>query len=139
MLPSDKNITRVKKDCKVRPKADYKQGKIYRITNVNNTKYYIGSTILPLEDRLKQHKRAKASFDKGNKSARKLASFELLEGGNIELIKDYPCKNRRELQKEEGELIRNHKEGITNYFVAGVSLHDFFKCLGVMKKLKKSI
>ena len=122
-----------------RPKPDYKLGKIYRITNPNNTKYYIGSTILTLEKRLEQHKRAKASFDKGNKSAKKLASFELLgEGCNIELLKNYPCKNRTALQKEEGELIRNHKEGITNFFVAGVSLHDFFKAYGVMKKISKN-
>ena len=121
-----------------RPKPDYKLGKIYRITNPNNTKYYIGSTILSLEKRLEQHTRAKASFDKGNKSAKKLASFELLEGGSIELIKNYPCKNRTALQKEEGELIRNHKEGITNFFVAGVSLHDWFKAYGVMKMIKKN-
>ena len=119
-------------------KADYSLGKIYRITNPNNAKYYIGSTILPLEKRLEQHKRSKASYDKGNKSARKLASFELLEGGSIELLKNYPCNNRRQLQKEEGELIRNHKESITNFFVAGVSLHDFYKAYGVMKMINKN-
>ena len=128
-LPS-KKPARVKAD---RPKPDYTQGKIYKISNVNNKKYYIGSTVLPLEKRFEQHKKAKTSFDKKNKSARKLASFELLEGGSIELIKDYPCKNRTALQKEEGELIRNHKENITNFFVAGVSLHDFFKCYGIQK------
>ena len=133
-LPSNK-IIRVKA---VRQKADYNNGKIYKISNLNNSKYYIGSTILPLDKRFEQHKRAKASFDKKNKSARKLASFELLEGGSIELIKDYPCKNRTALQKEEGELIRNHRENITNFFVAGVSLHDFFKCYGIMKKINKN-
>ena len=139
VLPSNK-ITRVKttKPKAVRLPADYNLGKIYKISNVNNTKYYIGSTILPLEKRFEQHKRAKASFDKKNKSARKLASFELLEGGSIELIKNYPCKSRTALQKEEGELIRNHKENITNFFVAGVSLHDFFKCYGIMKKINKN-
>ena len=129
----------VTKRTEGRPKPDYKLGKIYRITNPNNTKYYIGSTILSLEKRLEQHTRAKASFDKGNKSAKKLASFELLgEGCNIELLKNYPCKNRTALQKEEGELIRNHKEGITNFFVAGVSLHDWFKAYGIMKKISKN-
>ena len=131
-------LPRVKTTPTVRLPPDYSLGKIYRITNPNNTKYYIGSTILPLEKRLEQHKRSKASYDKGNKSARKLASFELLEGGSIELLKNYPCNNRRQLQKEEGELIRNHKESITNFFVAGVSLHDFYKCYGVMKMINKN-
>lgn len=120
-------------------KPDYNLGKIYKISCPENKKYYIGSTILTLEKRLEQHKRAKASFDKGNKSAKKLASFELLgDSTSIELIKNYPCRNRAALQKEEGDLIRNHKENITNFFVAGVSLHDFFKCYGVMKKMKKN-
>ena len=110
-------------------------GKIYKITNPNNPKWYIGSTILTLEKRMIQHQRAKKSFDKGNKSARQLASFELLEGGNIELIKDFPCQSRRELQKAEGQMIRDNKESITNFFVAGVSLHDFWKCYSVMKRL----
>ena len=41
-LPS-KKPARVKAD---RPKPDYTQGKIYKISNVNNKKYYIGSTVL---------------------------------------------------------------------------------------------
>ena len=117
---------------------DYKEGKIYKISNPNSNLYYIGSTVFDLEKRFEQqHKKAKRSFDKGNKSAKKLASFDLLEGGSISLIQKFPCKNRRELQKEEGEMIRAHKDNITNYFVAGVSLHDFFKAYGIMKKLKK--
>ena len=111
-------------------------GKLYKITNPNNPKYYIGSTILPLEKRFIQHNRAKKSFEKGNKSARKLASFELLEGGSIELIQDFPCQSRRELQKAEGKLIRDNKENITNFFVCDVSCHDLFKALGILKKLK---
>lgn len=121
-----------------RIKADYSNGKIYKIVNPNNEKYYIGSTIHTLEKRLEQHIKAKKSFDKGNKSARELASFKLLEGGNIQLMKYFPCKNRRELQKEEGRLIRDYKTDITNFFVAGVSLHDFYKCYGVMKALGKT-
>jgi predicted GIY-YIG superfamily endonuclease len=143
-------LPRVKADRlpAARQPPDYSLGKIYRIINPNNTKYYIGSTILPLEKRFEQHKRAKVSYDKKNKTApeglkgrspaRKLASFELLEGGSIELIKNYPCKTRTQLQKEEGELIRNHKESITNFFVAGVSLHDWFKAYGIMKKINKN-
>ena len=127
-------------DKTTKAKPDYNLGKIYKISSAGNTKYYIGSTILSLEKRLEQHKRAKASFDKGNKSAKKLASFELLDNStSIELLKNYPCRNRAALQKEEGDLIRNHKENITNFFVAGVSLHDWFKTYGVMKKLNKAI
>jgi hypothetical protein len=90
-----------------------------------------------LEKRWAQHLRAKKSFDKGNKSARKLASFELLEGGSIELIKEFPCKTRRELQKEEGALIRQCRENITNFFVGDVSCHDLWKAIWVLKKLKQ--
>jgi hypothetical protein len=121
----------------IKVKPNYADGKIYKIVNPNNTKYYIGSTIHPLEKRYEQHIKAKRSFAKGNKSARELASFKLLEGGHIELLKTFPCKSRRELQKEEGRLIREHKTEITNFFVAGVSMHDWFKAYGVMKAMGK--
>ena len=139
-VPIVDNKETVLAELSLKPKRvppDYKEGKIYKISNPNSNLYYIGSTVFDLEKRFEQHKKAKRSFDKGNKSAKKLASFELLEGGSITLIQKFPCKNRRELQKEEGEMIRAHKDNITNYFVAGVSLHDFFKAYGIMKKLKK--
>ena len=127
---------------------NYNNGKIYRIINPNNTKYYIGSTVNELDKRFKQHLSSKKRHDKAIEKAKtnpaqkipsKLASFDLLEGGSIELIENYPCKNKRELHRREGEFIRNHKENITNYFVANVSLHDFFKAYHVLKKLKMGV
>jgi hypothetical protein len=125
--------------------TSYKNGKIYKITNPNNEKYYIGSTVLDLDKRFKQHKYSKTRHDKTKlggssfkgKVSSKLASYDLVDGGCIELIEDCPCKSRAQLQRREGALIRDNKDKITNYFVAGVSLHDFFKAYGVLKKLKK--
>jgi len=77
----------------------YQQGKIYKIVcNITN-EIYIGSTIQTLEKRLGQHKN------------QNYMSKQIIEQNNyeIELIKDYPCNNKRELEEEESKYIRENK------------------------------
>lgn len=80
---------------------DYSQGKIYKLTAGDLT--YYGSTSKLLNDRISQHK-----YDaKNNKN---MSSQKLFESGSeviIELIEDYPCKSKEELEKREGFYIRN--------------------------------
>lgn len=87
---------------------DYSKGKIYSIRSYLTTDVYYGSTIETLARRLIQHKRDyKIWLNKKEKS--NLSSFRIIEKDSdcyIELVEDYPCNNRNELHKREGEIIR---------------------------------
>ena len=66
----------------------YNQGKIYKLVcNITNEIYY-GSTIQTLEKRLISHKTRKSCV-----------SRNIINRDNykIELIKDYPCNNLKEI------------------------------------------
>jgi hypothetical protein len=77
----------------------YQEGKIYKIVcNITN-EIYIGSTIKTLNKRLAVHKKENC------------ISRKILNRGDykIELIKDYPCNSRWELEEEEGKYIRENE------------------------------
>lgn len=76
----------------------YKNGKIYKIVcNIKSETYY-GSTIQTLRKRLIQHKTNKKI---------KCVSRNIIDRGDykMELIKDYPCNSRYELEEEEKKYI----------------------------------
>ena len=78
----------------------YQEGKIYKIVCNITGEVYIGSTIEKyLCDRLGTHK--------GHKDC---VSRNIINRGDykIELIKDYPCNSKKELEEEEGKYIRNN-------------------------------
>ena len=80
----------------------YIKGKIYKITSSNTEKIYIGSTILPLDLRFSVHKSSKGC-----------SSRHIINEGNasIELMYEYPCKNKIELELEEGRRMCILREG----------------------------
>jgi len=98
---------------------DYQNGKIYKIISNETTKYYIGSTIFDLEIRLEGHKKAYKRFLDGY-NYDNLSSFELLKLGDvrIELIENYPCNSKKELEMREAELQYQFINDIVNYRVA---------------------
>ena len=76
----------------------YKQAKIYKIVcNITGEIYY-GSTIQTLQERLMGHKKTRKSC----------ISRNIIDRGDykIELIKDYPCNSKKELELEETKYIR---------------------------------
>jgi len=77
----------------------YINGKIYKIVCNITDDVYIGSTIQTLKRRLKKH------------MAMDCISKEIIKNGNykIELIEDYPCNNKRELELREQYYIDNNK------------------------------
>ena len=78
----------------------YVNGKIYKIVcNITNEVYY-GSTIKTLNGRLSSHTRRKTCICRN-----------IINRGNykIELIKDYPCNSKYELEEEEGKYIRENE------------------------------
>ena len=91
--------------------AKYQKGKIYSIRSYLSNDIYIGSTCNQLSKRLSEHISA---FTK-----RKCSSKEIIKFGDayIELIENYPCNSKNELNKREGEIIR--KNDCVNKNIAG--------------------
>ena len=97
----------------------YSRGKIYTIRSHQTNKYYIGSTIETLSQRLTGHR---CNYNRWvNNINNYITSFEILQYSDyyIELLEAYPCNNRCELHRREGELIRQYKNDLVNMIVAG--------------------
>ena len=81
---------------------DYQKGKIYKLWSPQGTdeEVYYGSTCNDLRFRKYGHKYKK------NCSSKIL--FEKYDDVRIELVEEYSCNNRAELEKREGEYIREN-------------------------------
>ena len=89
----------------------YDNGKIYKITSPHTDKIYIGSTTTSLKQRYHSHK---TNYN--------CSSIDILKHNDatIELIEDYPCNSRYELEQRERyyqeqykNCIYKHKAGRT--------------------------
>ncbi len=100
--------------------TDYSQGKIYAIRSVNTPLIYIGSTTKELNARFSNH-----LSDYKLKPDIATTSKEILLHGNcwIELLRDYPCANRSELEQEEQRFINLFKDRCVNKHNAYNELH----------------
>ncbi len=79
--------------------SDYSKGKIYKINNTKNEKVYIGSTTEDLKTRLRRHR----YNTKQNKQVAMTEPINTLgeENFNIELLEEYPCNSKTELENME--------------------------------------
>jgi hypothetical protein len=78
---------------------NYQNGKIYSIRSRSRPDLiYVGSTVRPLSERFGEHK----------KSSNVCRSRQIVDIGDsyIELIENYPCLNKEELCRREGEVMR---------------------------------
>tara|TARA_B110000285_G_scaffold235429_2_gene317098 strand:- start:14198 stop:14911 length:714 start_codon:yes stop_codon:yes gene_type:complete len=84
---------------------DYNKGKIYKIISDSCLLPYIGSTIDTIEYRFRKHITKYKSWKNGKSNYN--TSFEILkyDDARIELIENYPCNSREELEKQEGTYI----------------------------------
>lgn len=90
---------------------DYSHGKIYAIRSHQTDLIYIGSTTQKLSYRMSQHRANNTPC---------LSSNEILkyDDAYIELIELYPCSCKEELNRREGEIIRNNEKCV-NKQIAG--------------------
>jgi hypothetical protein len=79
---------------------DYSNGKIYKLWSPQGEEIYIGSTVNTLPKRKAEHKQMVCSSK---------ILFEKYDDVRIELIEEYPCKNKMQLNKREGYYIRNNE------------------------------
>jgi hypothetical protein len=80
---------------------DYQKGKIYKIWSPQGNEIYIGSTINPLAKRFSEHKTKRDCASK--------YLFENYDNVKIELIEEFPCNSKMELNRREGEHIRGNE------------------------------
>jgi len=80
---------------------NYANGKIYIIRSNSTQNVYIGSTTQKLSQRMGQHR---SDF----KTNRGRSSSEMIKQGDayIELIEKFPCEDKEDLHKREGEVMR---------------------------------
>tara|TARA_R100000808_G_C2139105_1_gene147080 strand:+ start:355 stop:774 length:420 start_codon:yes stop_codon:yes gene_type:complete len=87
------------------PDERYKNGKIYLIKCNKTGLGYVGSTIQPLRTRLQKHETDYRGFFEinNNKPRSYRASADILcnEDYTMELLEEYSCNNKRELEQRE--------------------------------------
>ena len=106
----------------------YYNGKIYKITDINYSKCYIGSTCESLSQRMAQHRRNyRHHFNNPEKTMTSFKLFEEygIENCKIELLENYPCQNKEELLQREGYYIQSCD--CLNRCVAGRSPKEYKK------------
>ena len=96
---------------------DFKQGKIYCLRSHQTDDVYIGSTCQPLSKRKVNHRINYKRWKNGKDSY--YTSFELIKYDDcyIELLEECPCDNKNQLERREGQLIR--EMNCVNKVVAG--------------------
>jgi hypothetical protein len=101
---------------------DYQKGKIYTIRNRHDKSLiYVGSTTQPLSQRLTGHRRDSL---KPNTRPLYIEVNNKWDDWYIELYENYPCNSREELNKREGEIIR--EIGTLNNHIAGRSKSEYY-------------
>jgi hypothetical protein len=116
--------------------SKYNNGKIYKLTSSQTDEIYIGSTIKSLNNRFSGHKCSYKRWLKGQMDKYKTTSFDLLQFADvkIELIKEFPCETKKELEKEEGKLILENN--CVNKCVAGRTKKEYRKEYDAVNKDK---
>lgn len=96
----------------------FEDGKIYAIRSHKTELCYIGSTCQILSKRFYQHKKT---------NQERTRSREILKYDDvyIELIELFPCNNKMELDKREGEIIRDYGNKCVNCRVEGQTLKEY--------------
>lgn len=110
---------------KVKAPKDYQNGKIYTIRSHQTEDIYIGSTTQPLSKRLAKHRSDYKQWKISNTNY--ITSYEILqyEDVYIELLESFPCNSKNELERKEGECIRNEPKCI-NKIIAGRNKKEYY-------------
>ena len=125
-----KNGLKIKWVCKVYSGMNrYENGKIYKIVDIGYKKMYIGSTTESLKKRFERHRsKYLREFTQGKgDNTRSYWLFQEfgVENCRIELIKNYPCNSREELEREEGKHIKEND--CINKIIAGRTIQEPYK------------
>ena len=106
----------------------YSKGKIYKVVDVGYTKMYIGSTIESLSKRMERHRSKYKDYLNGTgDNTRVYWLFDEfgVENCKIELIENYPCNSREELEAQEGK--HQQKNNCINKVIAGRTRQERYR------------
>jgi hypothetical protein len=115
--------------------TEYKNGKIYKIVDSTNKMIYVGSTTLPLVIRMRVHVSKYLHRDKESNINNSKCSVNYIfdtygiDKCSIQLIEEYPCNSKFELNKREGQIIRdirNSIQSIVNKNIAGRTRGEWY-------------
>lgn len=104
---------------------DYSKGKIYKLWSPSKNLVYYGSTVETLASRLSKHK---YSYKTYNIDKKKYCTSYLIiecEDYKMELMEEYPCNNKSQLFKKEGEYQKNNE--CVNKQIAGRTTREWEK------------
>lgn len=95
---------------------DYSRGKIYKIVSENTDRFYIGSTTYPLEVRFNGHlsNYKKLMTSPGESYNIKSSLMFMYGNAHIELIENFPCNSKAELETREKQYIEKYKDNVVN-------------------------
>lgn len=96
-------------------KQETKVGFIYKIKNGTDDACYVGSTVLPIQQRLYYHMKSYGVWLKSDRTKRNCASYELfdkygVDNCTIELLQVVPYEDKKEVRVIEDEWIRNTEQ-----------------------------
>ena len=102
---------------------NYGKAKIYQVISPNHPLPYIGSTTQTLCARMNKHRCYKDT-----------SCRIIIDAGDayIELIEEFPCDNKEQLNKREGEVIRDRE--CVNRRVAGRTEREWKRDIGYEKQ-----
>lgn len=106
--------------------VNYQNAVVYAIRSHSDPELvYIGSTCNTLSRRMVQHRMAYNRYLKG--TGNNVTSFKVLEAGEayIELIEAYPCSSRMELNRREGQIMRETE--CVNKHIAGRTKQEHYQ------------
>ena len=105
---------------------DYQNGKIYTIRSLSDKDLvYVGSSCQQLCARWNDHKTRCKQTRYHHISLYKTMNDKGIDDFYIELYEEFPCENKEQLTKREGEVIR--ETGTLNQVVAGRSAKEYFQ------------
>lgn len=88
----------------------YLKGKIYSIKNINNPDMiYIGSTTETLGTRLSKHKHDCRFYNKRTSLYKHITNNDWTDW-EMNLLKDYPCASKIDLEREESRIILSYNK-----------------------------
>ena len=117
---------------------DYSTGKIYMIIcNITGLRY-VGSTKVPLKDRLNRHETDYRGYmGLLNKPRNFRGSAECIINGdyNMYLLQDYPCETRKQLEHQESKwmLFMSQYYNLTNKCMPSMITFEDFKEIETFK------
>ena len=104
----------------------YQRGKIYCLRSHQTDLVYIGSTVQGLAERVGGHRCHYKKWLKGACSY--MTSVEIIKYDDhyIELVENYPCKTKAELERREGQVIRE-TENCCNRNIVGRTNSEYYQ------------